>query len=335
MTTRVAGKRGRLPQRQGADRFRLRYIHEYATDPVLTRPTYPVDVSGGITDWGMLGNDELGDCGEAGIRHVEMSTAVAIVKAACPTFTDEDARSEYFAYTGGKDTGVVLADFLLWLYRRGRIKAFAPVDHTRREYVDGAMQRFGAVYCGVQLTDADMQRFNESKKWIGGTPNPREGHCIVKVRATPHEDVWVTWGKPQPSTLAWTEHCLVEAWAVVTHEEEHFEGLAELLADIDALGGTGATAKATDPVAKPSLLAKLRANLPLIGAVIATLAGIAGTVLTPLYGEGLANGVQTVLQAISGFLLTLPTYHVVRIAAVRARARAMARASLVAKTDDR
>jgi hypothetical protein len=48
---RIPGKRGRLPALP--KRLALKFVHEYAPLPPVE---YPVDVTGGITDWGMLGN---------------------------------------------------------------------------------------------------------------------------------------------------------------------------------------------------------------------------------------------------------------------------------------
>ena len=53
--TRTAGLRGRLPKKPPAQRFNIQYLSAYLTSP-LPALAYPVDVTGGITDWGMLGN---------------------------------------------------------------------------------------------------------------------------------------------------------------------------------------------------------------------------------------------------------------------------------------
>jgi hypothetical protein len=63
----------------------------------------------------------------------------------------------------------------------------------------------------------------------------------VKVKADGQQlDTWVTWGALQESTELWTAACLDEAWAVVTTEDEAATlNMSALLADIQALGGTG------------------------------------------------------------------------------------------------
>jgi len=245
----TAGLRGRLPKREGADKLPLRWAHEYLTVP-LPVPNYPVDVSGGLKDWGMLGNDTYGDCGEAGQLHVQMATAIG-AGVPTPQFSTEQAVNEYLAYTGGQDSGVVLADFLLWLYKKGEILAFAPVDHASRANCDGLMEMGHGLYCGVNLTDQDEADFGVRPWGSEGDPKPDSalGHCIVKIGADGAEqDAWVTWGAVQLSTTAWTAACLDESWLIVTTQEQLAKFEPSLLGDIQALGGTGGETVPPAPV---------------------------------------------------------------------------------------
>lgn len=254
MTTpvRTAGKRGRLPAKPPGERFALRYIHEYASTP-LPVPVYPVDVTGGIRDFLMLGNgpdptcttypDGVGDCGFAGRQHVKMA------KAACYGETEtwetsDELVAEYLAYDHGQDQGVVLADVLLAWYQSGKILAFAPVDHTDPAAVDSAMQEFKGVVTGVNLTDDAEQLFSEGQPWTvanGEQPDPGLGHCIAKMKADGQDrDGYVSWGALQAATREWSAACVVECWVVLTSEDQAARiDLAALQADIDALGGTG------------------------------------------------------------------------------------------------
>src|SRR5438477_68368 len=54
--------------------------------------------------WGMLGNDAIGNCGVAGPMHAVMLWRAVVNKRVL--FTNIDAREDYFAITGGGDTGV-------------------------------------------------------------------------------------------------------------------------------------------------------------------------------------------------------------------------------------
>ena len=65
----------------------------------------------------------------------------------------------------------------------------------------------------------------------------------------------------------------------------------------------------------------IKINWPLLATLTATLAGAAGTILTPMYGESLSNAVQAVLQALSGLLLIIPTVHASQIVVGQASTR--------------
>jgi hypothetical protein len=251
---RVPGKRGLLPQRPVGDRYALKYLHEYAD---LPGPVYPIDVTGGITQWGMLGNGPdpsltvnggkpVGDCTFAGRQHLRMAKAAAAGTIHSEVWeTTDELVTEYLAYDQGQDQGANIADLLLAWFHAGKILAFAPVDHTSPERCDSAMQAFHGLYAGVSLTDDADQLFGTGDPWTlanGEQPDPEDGHCIVKLKSDGRTlDGWGTWGAEQPSTLGWTAACLGEAWALVTTEDEAGKlgaGYQLLLSDIRALDGT-------------------------------------------------------------------------------------------------
>jgi hypothetical protein len=251
--TRIAGQRGRLPVKPPAERFAIRYLSGYLRAP-LPAPVYPVDVTGGISDWGMLGNgpdpvcttypDGVGDCTFAGRQHCKMAKAAAGGEIE-EWETSNEIVAEYLKYDHGHDRGAQIADLLLHWYREGTILAFAPVDHTKPTAVDAAMAAFHGAYVGVNLTDDADTLFEQHKPWTtagGQQPDPQDGHCIVKVAADGTEfDTWVSWGAAQRSTLRWTAACLDEAWVIITQEDAGSANIdiAALRADIDALHGTG------------------------------------------------------------------------------------------------
>lgn len=60
-------------------------------------------------------------------------------------------------------------------------------------------------------------------------------------------------------------------------------------------------------------------NWATLGAIAAALAGIAGTILTPIYGSGLSGEVQAVLQGLSALLIAIPGWHITSVAASKAK----------------
>lgn len=229
--TRQAGKRGRKPQKQGPARFAIPWVHELVGASVA--PVYPIDVSQGITDWGMLGNDTYGDCGPAAFAHETM------LAGAHPTTAEIEKL--YFRYTNNQDVGVNLADFLAWLRKEGLIEAFAPVEPST---VDSMMATFDrGVLLGVSLTDDANDLFNQSKPWTtagGEKPDPQEGHAIILVkRSAPNGNATVvTWGADQGTTGPWLKACMDEAWIFLDPEDQAVLGAsawASLIASLDAL----------------------------------------------------------------------------------------------------
>ena len=267
--TRIAGKRGRLAPLSERQRLAIRYIHEYGGG--LPAASYPVDVTGGIgkESWLMLGNgpdptctvapEGVGDCTFCGREHYAMAKAAAYKLT--ETFeTADQLVTEYLAYDNSQDQGAVIATLLHDWYTAGKIAAFAPVDHTDPSKMDAAMQEFHGLYIGVDLTDDADDLFNQGLPWTvagGQQPDPSEGHCILKVKADGQgTDGYITWGAEQDATEAWSAACVDEAWVIILSEDEmESAALAELRADIDALGGTGGTtppAPAPAPVPVPA-----------------------------------------------------------------------------------
>lgn len=224
---RTAGLRGLLPQRQGPERYAIKWAHEYA---LLAGPVYPIDVGQGITDWGMLGNDTYGDCGPAAVAHERM--------LAHGVPTAQDVIDIYLAYDHGQDQGVVLADFLLWLFQQGWIDGFAPVEPNT---IDSIMYSFRrGVLLGVSLTDDANDLFNQGRPWTvanGEQADPNEGHAILKIKADSRSGngTVVTWGADQIVEYGWEQACIDEAWVLITKDDESMADFAALDADLRAL----------------------------------------------------------------------------------------------------
>src|SRR5262249_19303239 len=146
----------------------------YLTSP-LPAPAYPIDVSGGIVDWQMLGNgpdptltvnggNPVGDCTFAGRQHLRMAKAAVAGESETWETTDQLV-TEYLDYDHGQDQGANIADLLLYWYNAGTIKAFAPVDHTDTASCDAIMAAFSGLYVGVQLTDDADALFEKGEAW--------------------------------------------------------------------------------------------------------------------------------------------------------------------------
>ena len=187
--------------------------------------------------------DGVGDCTFAGRQHYKMAKAADYGET--ETWETSDALvAEYLAYDDGQDNGAVIADLLLAWYKAGKILAFAPVDHTDPAAVDSAMQAFRGVYSASTSPTTPTScsaRASRGPSPTASSPTPMTGTASSRSRLTASElDGYVTWGALQPATRewrrpAWRKH----GWSVTTEDEAAKIDMAALLADINALGGTG------------------------------------------------------------------------------------------------
>jgi hypothetical protein len=219
-------------------------------DPGRALPAIPdqVDVSGHITDWGMLLNDKLGDCTIASALHMEMAWSRLAGRGDFHP-TDADALAGYEGACGydphdpNTDEGGIERDVLKFWRKQGlggrKVAAFIEVDQSSVDEMRAACYLFGGVYLGVDLQKAQQTQevwdFEQSAEW-GGHAVP-----LVTYDKTGKGTV-VTWGALKDFTPAFVAHQCTEAWAVLSEDmlDEHGHSpagldLATLRADLKKL----------------------------------------------------------------------------------------------------
>jgi hypothetical protein len=65
----------------------------------------------------------------------------------------------------------------------------------------------------------------------------------------------------------------------------------------------------------------LKLNWPNVIAALSAAAGIAGTIITPIWGDKLAASVQAALMAVSGLLIAITGYHATSVVSTRVKAQ--------------
>lgn len=252
--TRTAGLRGRRPSTK-LDQFKS--LAEYGVS--LPSPSYPIDVSAGITSWLMLGNGPdptltgeyaeyastgVGNCGPCTWRHEQM---LSVALGRLPASDDPDANQcvgEYFVFDKGEDVGVENSDYLLYLFNQKLIKGFVKLSRTERDQWMSVTGR--GVITGVDLTDSDEQEFADGQIWTcsgGQTPDPEDGHDILTVKAQTSTGprTCITWGAEQEYDGSWDDACASEWWGILVDEDAEWMGadaFNAIVADITALAGT-------------------------------------------------------------------------------------------------
>ncbi len=230
---------GRLP---GQIPVGLRELGYYAAGPLPKPPTsIPVPL---VADWGMLGNDQYGDCGVAGLEHGFMADATDTHET--ETFpTDAQAVEYYLGFTDGQDTGVVLSKYLAHVRQAGyfghTVSAYAPVAVHDVPTLQTAIAYYDFAYCGIAVTEAMQEDFHDGQPWtLGSLLSPvKGGHCVPLVGYDDQYLYAVTWGSVQAISYPAWHFMSEEAWAVITGELDHGDGrgvnLAALTADLDKL----------------------------------------------------------------------------------------------------
>ena len=216
---------GRLPEDTSRPRLTLA--------PHLTGATPPpsADWYSHVPAWGVLGNDQWGDCVFAGNGHIiEQQTALG--EGSEIAVTDAEALAEYSRVTGfdpaagppgsnPTDQGALIQDGLADLRRNGlagqAIAAFARVNQADHAELRTALAEFGAVSLGVNLPQSAMDQFGAGQPWtVSGDGTILGGHCIIAAGYDQQYLYIVTWGRVVPAAWDWLDAYCDEAWAVVS-----------------------------------------------------------------------------------------------------------------------
>ena len=173
--------------------FQVQFGHEEQTPPI---------------PWGMLGNDQVGDCVVAGGAHEHMLWSLMGGKPL--TFRTEDVFKDFTAITGlppsplvGADmeraanfrlkTGLLGADG-----KRHKIASYLEITPGSLKELYAAMYLFGAVGIALHLPSTAEQQFSNHKSWhIVGGGYWLGYHYVPAIALREGNIVVVTWGRFQ------------------------------------------------------------------------------------------------------------------------------------------
>jgi hypothetical protein len=252
MSEKIQYKLGKTAARPGAVSMKLSAYLSKAQLPVPPANFGHYDL---ISKFGMLGNDNYGDCVWAGAGH---ETMMWCKEADCTVaFNDKGALSDYSAVTGfnrndpstdqGTDmqvaasyrrkTGVIDAKG-----KRHKVVAYLAIAKGNLEQHMAAAYLFGAVGIGIKFPKSAMDQFNAGKPWDVVTGAKLDGgHYIPLVGRRNGNLLVVTWGKVQEMTPKFFAKYNDESIVYLTEEDlkDHLtpEGfnVKQLRADLAAL----------------------------------------------------------------------------------------------------
>lgn len=186
-----------------------------------------VDWSKGITDWGMMLNDQLGDCTVAGAAHAIQVWSANLGQV--QTVNNQDVLAAYEAWDGyvvgqpDTDQGGIELDVLTKWKASGlaghRLLAFASIAAIGGLVeVRQAIHLFGGAYIGLGLP-ATAQSQDVWDLVPNGGDDARDGswggHCVYVVGYDPTGFTCITWGQlKKMTTRFWLNYC-DEAYALL------------------------------------------------------------------------------------------------------------------------
>ena len=237
-------KLGRLPVRRDKRTLKLaKYLQ-------LAPPIPATDWSHGITDWGMMGNNFLGDCTCAAVAHaIQTWTANTAGEVTLPDTTVIQAYSDWCGYNPSNpssDQGGVEVDVLSQWRSSGlaghSLLAYADPDPKNIVHVQQAIRLYGGVYIGIGLPRTAQ---NQDVWDVVGNPlvDPDSqiyswgGHAVFVIAYQNHGETLtcISWGKLITMTKAfWLAYCDESHCLFSRDWLAHFGGNAALITALEA-----------------------------------------------------------------------------------------------------
>lgn len=189
-----------------------------------------------ISDWGILGNDLVGDCVWADAAH-QTTLWNAEAGAPIPVFTDACVLADYAAETQKDDPpGYPAQDAGTDMQHAAAYRSKIGVaDVTGKRHLTGpyvalqpgnidqlvlATYLFGAVSVGIQLPASAFDQFDRAEPWEPVQGSPIEGgHCITLCGRNSHGMLLaVTWGRLHAVSPAFLTQYMDEGIAYLSLE---------------------------------------------------------------------------------------------------------------------
>lgn len=219
---------GRLPADPARPALKLAdYLTPAATPPASADWLSPVPVA----DWGMGGNDTVGDCTCAAVSHKRIGDVFDNQDGRVLAVSTQEVLALYSAVTGydpnagppgsnPTDNGAQCADVLSYWNRNGflgeKILAYAKVNVADHAEVEQAIASLGQIYIGMNFPGSAMDQFNAGQPWtVVAGATVEGGHCVTVGSFTATSLGAVTWGAVQEMDWAFWDAYVEEAWAVI------------------------------------------------------------------------------------------------------------------------
>jgi len=185
--------------------------------------------------WGMMDNDQIGDCTCAAAGHLIMEwTANAGKKMVTPTdkqiVAAYSAITGYNPVTGANDNGANEVDVLNYWRQTGigghKIGAYMSLEPSNHTHIMDSVYIFGGCYIGVQLPISAQAQTQNHQPWSvppggatgDGKPGSWGGHAIPVMAYDSRGVTVVTWGALQVMTWSFWEAYCDESYAILSND---------------------------------------------------------------------------------------------------------------------
>lgn len=221
----MAGKLGKLRPKKNRRTLRLAnyMLSGLPEAPAKLWREYKIPEGG----WGMMKNDQLGDCTCAAIAHMVMLFTAHTGTMVTPT--DEDVVGVYSAVTGynpadpSTDQGAAITDILQYWQTTGiaghKILGWAKIANNAAS-VRQAMYLFGAVDIGFNVPQSAMNQFDDKQAWdiVPDDGGIQGGHSVPLFGYGSEGFDCTTWGANQKLTTAFANAYCDENYVVITND---------------------------------------------------------------------------------------------------------------------
>lgn len=202
--------------------------------PALPAPPPTADLTKKVgSSWGMMANDQIGDCTCAAAGHLIMEwTANAGKKMVTPAdkqiIAAYSAITGYNPVTGANDNGAQEIDVLNYWRQTGiasdKISAYVALEPSNHTHIMDSVYIFEGCYIGLQLPKTAQAQTQNHQPWSvppggptgDGKPGSWGGHAVPVVAYDARSVTVVTWGALQTMTWGfWAAYC-DEAYAILS-----------------------------------------------------------------------------------------------------------------------
>ena len=229
-------KLGKLAKREDPRTLKLaRFLTEVFTPPAANDWTAGRENSA----WGMLLNDQLGDCTCAALGHMLQVWRDGFPVSDAAITALYAGSTGYDPISGSHDNGAAMLDVLRYVQKNSLlgqpVRAFVEVERSI-DHMQAACELFGGVYIGLQLPlSAQDQDIWDVADGAPATPGSWGGHAVNIVAYDPCGGVLITWGQRKRFTWEFLGMYCDEAYALLTDLWAPPAKLAACGLDMDAL----------------------------------------------------------------------------------------------------